>query len=77
MKKLFIASTTMMTRSAIIIIFVMRSRPLCRPLMHTKIPMHTTITMQSVMTPGFPSMPVKVPETVSTSAPSNFPAAVR
>ena len=63
MNRLLTASTTMMTRRAIIIPFVTFSRPFCRPRAQTKMPNTTTTTIQKPMMSGLASISVKASDT--------------
>ena len=76
MNRLLMARMTMMMSRAIIMTLVTRSRPLCRPLAHTRMPRATTNTIQKVMTPGFASISVNFPATWSASRPASLPVAV-
>ena len=54
-KKLLIARITIMANSASIMILVIRSRPLCRPRMRTRMPITTTTTIRTSLRWGWPA----------------------
>ena len=76
MVKLLIASTTMITNRAIIMTFVTRSRPFCRPREQTKKPMTTATAIKPTIETGSAQMLPKAWLTSSEESPENFPEAV-
>ena len=76
MNRLLTASTTIMRSRAIIMPLVTRSRPLCRPLAHTRMLTTTTNTIQKVMVAGLASISVNLPATCSALRPASLPVAV-
>ena len=68
--RLWTASTRIRHSSASIITFVTRSRPFCRPKLHTISPATTTISVNSAMEPGLLSMVPNIPEISSVLIPA-------
>ncbi len=73
--RLWTASTTMRVRRPIIIHFVIRSRPFCRPKLTTKKPASTVRTIHAAISTGSASMAENTPSTASEARPSKAPPA--
>ena len=69
-------SSAMTPSKAIIITFVIRSTPFCRPRLQTKKPMTTTASIQPTISEGLASMVPKTPATPSGSSPTKVPVAI-
>ena len=55
---------------------VIRSTPFCRPMAHTPKQISTVITMNTIISPGLPSMPLNSPATASALMPVKSPLIV-
>ena len=69
-------STSMMTNSALIMTFVMRSTPFCRPRLQISTPSTTTMAMYTSISPGLASSALKIWLLCSAVTPVSCPVAL-